>query len=89
MAIAFSHHLDLGEVSSSWRGFKSGLWQKQVNVRDFIQQNYEPYEGDDSFLEGATARTDWNDDAERSQTMEYLESARETFRALGPGAPKP
>jgi formate C-acetyltransferase len=33
------------------------LWQKEINVRDFIQQNYEPYDGDDSFLTGPTART--------------------------------
>src|SRR3981189_1782014 len=61
MAIAISHHLD-SEVVSPWQGFKTGLWQKQINVRDFIQQNYEPYEGDDSFLAGATARTTnlWN-----------------------------
>src|SRR5882672_2582988 len=61
MAIAISHHLD-SEVVSPWQGFKTGLWQRQINVRDFIQQNYEPYEGDDSFLAGATARTTnlWN-----------------------------
>ena len=62
MGIALSHHVALDEVSSPWQGFKTGLWQKQINVRDFIQQNYEPYEGDDSFLAGATARTTnlWN-----------------------------
>src|ERR1043166_3212095 len=40
-----------------WDGFKPGLWQKEINVRDFIQQNYEPYEGDGSFLAPATERT--------------------------------
>lgn len=40
-----------------WRGFQTGLWQKEINVRDFIQHNYEPYEGDSSFLAGATERT--------------------------------
>jgi formate C-acetyltransferase len=40
-----------------WEGFKGGLWQKEINVRDFIQQNYEPYEGDGAFLAPATART--------------------------------
>ena len=40
-----------------WEGFKSGFWQSEINVRDFIQQNYEPYEGDDSFLAAATERT--------------------------------
>ena len=38
-------------------GFRPGLWQNEINVRDFIQQNYEPYEGDESFLAPATART--------------------------------
>jgi formate C-acetyltransferase len=42
---------------SPWRGFRSGLWQKQIDVRDFIQQNYEPYEADESFLAPATPRT--------------------------------
>jgi formate C-acetyltransferase len=42
---------------SPWKGFQSGLWQKEINVRDFIQQNYEPYEGDASFLAPATPRT--------------------------------
>ena len=41
----------------NWDGFKSGVWMDEINVRDFIQQNYKPYEGDDSFLAGATART--------------------------------
>jgi formate C-acetyltransferase len=40
-----------------WEGFRTGLWQKQINVRDFIQQNYEPYDGDESFLAPATTRT--------------------------------
>ena len=42
---------------SPWQGFHVGLWQKEINVRDFIQRNYEPYEGDESFLRAATART--------------------------------
>src|SRR5580765_7914549 len=49
-------------AGSPWAGFRTGLWQKEINVRDFIQQNYEPYHGDASFLAGATARTQkiWN-----------------------------
>ncbi|MDA3732747.1 formate C-acetyltransferase [Niameybacter massiliensis] len=49
-----------------WNGFAAGEWQKEVNVRDFIQKNYTPYEGDDSFLAGATERTTklWNEVAE-------------------------
>jgi len=42
---------------SPWEGFQLGLWQKEINVRDFIQQNYKPYEGDASFLAPATNRT--------------------------------
>ncbi|MFE2151963.1 formate C-acetyltransferase [Streptomyces lavendulae] len=41
----------------AWDGFKGGLWRDAIDVRDFIQQNYTPYEGDDSFLTGPTART--------------------------------
>ena len=44
-------------AESAWRGFQPGLWQKQIDVRDFIQQNYAPYDGDESFLAPATART--------------------------------
>ena len=40
-----------------WAGFRTGLWTKDINVRDFIQQNYEPYDGDTSFLAPATERT--------------------------------
>ncbi|MET0623781.1 MAG: pyruvate formate lyase family protein, partial [Pyrinomonadaceae bacterium] len=43
--------------TAPWEGFKPGLWQKEINVRDFIQQNYAPYEGDGSFLAPATERT--------------------------------
>ena len=38
-------------------GFRPGLWQNEINVRDFIQQNFEPYWGDGSFLAPATERT--------------------------------
>ncbi len=41
----------------AWKGFKGGHWTKDVNVRDFIQENYEPYDGDASFLEGPTEAT--------------------------------
>ena len=45
-----------------WNGFKNGSWEDEINVRDFIQKNYTPYEGDDSFLTGPTKRTTilWN-----------------------------
>ncbi|GAA0858928.1 formate C-acetyltransferase [Clostridium baratii] len=46
-----------------WEGFKEGNWQKEIDVRNFIQNNYTPYEGDDSFLKGATENTTklWNE----------------------------
>ena len=40
-----------------WNGFTSGDWQSEINVRDFIQHNYTPYEGDSSFLAGPTEKT--------------------------------
>src|SRR5215217_4988546 len=40
-----------------WEGFNEGFWQSEINIRDFIQQNYEPYEGDESFVAPATTRT--------------------------------
>ena len=45
------------ETKDAWRGFKPGLWQRDVNVRWFLQQNYQPYEGDAQFLAGPTDRT--------------------------------
>jgi formate C-acetyltransferase len=46
-----------GTEKFPWQGFRPGLWQREVDVRDFIQQNYTPYDGDGSFLKGSTART--------------------------------
>jgi formate C-acetyltransferase len=46
-----------GADRSAWQGFRPGLWQRHIDVRDFIQQNYTPYEGDGEFLRPATART--------------------------------
>ncbi len=43
--------------STAWEGFKGSHWKHDINVRDFIQNNYEPYEGDASFLEGPTKST--------------------------------
>ncbi len=42
---------------SAWRSFKGDLWQQEINVRAFIQENYQPYEGDESFLVGTTEKT--------------------------------
>ncbi len=40
-----------------WTGFEGRLWKEEINVRDFIQKNYKPYEGDESFLAGPTEAT--------------------------------
>ena len=46
-----------------WKDFNKGEWQDEINVRDFIQRNYTPYEGDESFLVGTTEKTNklWNE----------------------------
>nr|WP_136141727.1 formate C-acetyltransferase [Corynebacterium endometrii] len=48
-----------------WEGFEPGPWTSTIDVRDFIQRNYTPYDGDSSFLEGATDKT--------KRTWDYLE----------------
>ena len=50
-------------MQKEWEGFVGGAWTSNVNVRDFIQKNYTPYEGDESFLVGPTATTTelWNE----------------------------
>lgn len=49
-------------ILTYWAGFKSGKWNEKIDVRDFIQNNYKPYEGDDSFLALVSERTKrlWN-----------------------------
>ena len=49
-------------MREEWTGFNNGAWAKEVNVRDFIQKNYTPYDGDESFLAGPTQNTTdlWN-----------------------------
>lgn len=55
-----------------WKGFKEGKWTKEIDVRDFIQRNYKPYEGDENFLAPATERTKklWN------KVMELMKEER-------------
>lgn len=56
-------------MRQEWVSFNGGVWQKEINVRDFIQKNYTPYEGDESFLAGPTKATNdlW------AQVMELTE----------------
>ena len=58
-------------MSNAWRGFKGSRWKDDVNVRDFIQENYTPYDGDEGFLAGPTEATDrlW----ERLQELQKVE----------------
>ncbi|NMB01257.1 MAG: formate C-acetyltransferase [Firmicutes bacterium] len=44
-------------MAIAWEGFKPGAWSEEINLRDFIQKNYEPYFGDESFLAGPTENT--------------------------------
>jgi formate C-acetyltransferase len=71
MAVTVSQETKTVGAIPAWQGFRTGLWQKEINVRDFIQQNYEPYQGDDAFLAPATPRTTaiWD----RLQTMSVAE----------------
>ena len=56
---------------NNWNGFKGSKWKDEINVRDFIQNNYKEYTGDESFLSGATART--NDMMKKVQNLFLLE----------------
>ncbi|MDU7501496.1 MAG: pyruvate formate lyase family protein, partial [Finegoldia magna] len=58
-----SNLFDNEQFKKAWEGFNDGDWADEINVRDFIQQNYTPYEGDDSFLVGPTQKTKtlWNE----------------------------
>ena len=59
-------------MRQEWDSFRGGVWEKEINVRDFIQKNYTPYDGDDSFLAGPTETTKelWE------QVMELSEEER-------------
>lgn len=61
-----------------WKGFKNGVWQEDINVRDFILKNYNEYTGNASFLEGATAETNllWQ------QVMELTKQERDNGGVL-------
>ena len=49
--------MEINEQVKAWEGFKKSSWTKEIDVRNFIQSNYTPYLGDDSFLEGPTEKT--------------------------------
>ncbi|AWX15635.1 formate C-acetyltransferase [Mergibacter septicus] len=66
------------QQQNAWAGFKAGDWQQNVNVRDFIQLNYTPYEGDELFLAGATPATNklWD------KVMEGIKEENRTHEPL-------
>ena len=61
-------------MKEQWQGFKGSKWKDEVDVRDFIQNNYKPYNGDESFLEGPTESTNtlW----EKLQKLQKEERAK-------------
>ena len=65
-------------MNNAWQGFKQGRWTKEIDVRGFIQANYTPYEGDASFLAGATENTKvlWE------EVMELFKKERENGGTL-------
>ena len=65
-------------IKNEWNGFTTGVWEREINVRDFIQKNYTPYDGDDTFLAGPTKNTEdlW------AQVMELSRQEREAGGVL-------
>ena len=65
-------------MAKAWEGFVGGAWEKTIDVRDFIQKNYTPYEGDESFLAGPTDSTKklW------SEVMDLFQKERENGGVL-------
>lgn len=80
-------------MRQEWNGFNPGSWISDINVRSFIQHNYTPYEGDESFLVGPTKRTTklWEDvsDLMKEETKKGIIDAEtsvpSTITAFGPG----
>lgn len=59
-----------------WAGFRRVLWPTEINVRDFIQQNYTPYEGDEAFLAPAKRRTRVLCDKPQARLVEEYKRAK-------------
>ncbi|MBO4912173.1 MAG: formate acetyltransferase, partial [Butyrivibrio sp.] len=81
-------------MNEAWRGFKGTHWLDDVNVRDFIQNNYTPYDGDESFLEAPTEATDklWGklqelqkQEREKGGVLECETEVVSSLTAYGPG----
>jgi len=65
-------------MAEAWDGFKGRLWKEEVNVRDFIQNNYTPYDGDQSFLAGPTEATN-----KLFDKLQELQKAEHTKKSVG------
>jgi len=65
-------------MRTEWRAFTGGVWEREINVRDFIQKNYTPYDGDGSFLAGPTTATN----ALWAQVMDLSKQEREAGGVL-------
>ncbi len=65
-------------MRSEWNNFVGGRWENEINVRDFIQKNYTPYDGDDTFLAAPTANTNalWD------QVLDLMKKEREAGGVL-------
>lgn len=65
-------------MRNEWRTFNGGVWEREINVRDFIQKNYTPYDGNEEFLSGPTQNTKdlWD------QVMDLTKQEREAGGVL-------
>lgn len=77
-----------------WEGFEGRIWKEEVNTRDFIQRNYQPYDGDSAFLEGPTEATNklWGilqdlqkQEREKGGVLDMETDVVSTLTAYGPG----
>ena len=87
-------HKEESVMREEWNGFVGGAWEREINVRDFIQKNYTPYDGDDSFLEGPTEDTTalWEqvmalskEERERGGVLDMDTKVISTITSHGPG----
>jgi formate C-acetyltransferase len=92
VAASTSREASAGEAHLPWQAFRTGLWQNEINVRNFFQQNYELYESDESFLAPATRRTRAIGDRvnalfleERSKGVVDISPVPSSIAAHGPG----
>ena len=77
-----------------WEGFSGRLWKEEINVRDFIQNNYKPYDGDESFLAGPTEATNklWGklqelqkEERKKGGVLDMETEVVSTLTSYGPG----